>query len=95
MSKNKNIYTTSADWTIDSHISSLDKYKELYNDSIKDPDDFWSRIANRISWYKPWDKVRDFNFKEAKIKWFENGKLNVSYNCLDRHVESGKVTRQR
>ena len=90
MSKNKNIYTTSADWTIDSHISSLDKYKELYNDSIKDPDDFWSRIANRISWYKPWDKVRDFNFKEAKIKWFENGKLNVSYNCLDRHVESGQ-----
>ena len=90
MSKNKNIYMTSADWTIDSHISSLDKYKELYNDSIKDPDDFWSRIANRISWYKPWDKVRDFNFKEAKIKWFENGKLNVSYNCLDRHVESGQ-----
>ena len=90
MSKNKNIYTTSADWTIDSHISSLDKYKELYNDSIKDPDDFWSRIANRISWYKPWDKVRDFNFKEAKIRWFENGKLNVSYNCLDRHVESGQ-----
>ena len=81
---------TSADWTIDSHISSLDKYKELYNDSIKDPDDFWSRIANRISWYKLWDKVREFNFKEAKIKWFENGKLNVSYNCLDRHVESGQ-----
>ena len=90
MSKNKNIYTPSADWTIDSDIGSLDKYKELYNDSIKDPDDFWSRIAKRISWYKRWNKVRNFNFKEAKIKWFENGKLNVSYNCLDRHVESGQ-----
>jgi len=90
MSKNKNSYTPSADWMIDAHIGSLDKYKELYNESIKDPDDFWSKIAKRISWYKPWNKVRNSNFKEAKIKWFENGKLNVSYNCLDRHVESGE-----
>ena len=89
MSKNKNIYKPSADWTIDSHISSLEKYNELYNESIKDPVGFWSRVSKRISWYKPWDKVRDFDFEKAKIKWFENGKLNVSYNCLDRHVESG------
>ena len=89
MSKNKNIYKPSADWTIESHISSLEKYNELYNESIQDPVSFWSRIAKRISWYKPWDKVREFDFDKAKIKWFENGKLNVSYNCLDRHVESG------
>ena len=89
MSKYKNIYKPSADWTIDSHISSLEKYNELYNESIKDPVGFWSRVSKRISWYKPWDKVRDFDFEKAKIKWFENGKLNVSYNCLDRHVESG------
>ncbi|OUW78685.1 MAG: acetate--CoA ligase [bacterium TMED217] len=88
MSKNNN-YKLSADWSIDSHISSLDKYNELYNESIQDPVGFWSRIAKRISWYKPWNKVRDFDFEKAKIKWFENGKLNVSYNCLDRHVESG------
>ena len=53
MSKNNN-YKLSADWSIDSHISSLDKYNELYNESIQDPVGFWSRIAKRISWYKPW-----------------------------------------
>ena len=89
MSKDHKIYSPSADWTINAHINSLDKYKEMYNKSIEDPDAFWSDIAKRITWYKPWEKVRDFNFKNGEIKWFENGKLNVSYNCLDRHVESG------
>ena len=89
MSKDHKIYSPSADWTINAHINSLDKYKEMYNKSIEDPDAFWSDIAKRITWYKPWEKVRDFNFQNGEIKWFENGKLNVSYNCLDRHVESG------
>ena len=89
MSKDHKIYSPSADWTVNAHINSLDKYKEMYNKSIEDPDSFWSDIAKRITWYKPWEKVRDFNFQNGEIKWFENGKLNVSYNCLDRHVESG------
>ena len=89
MSKDHKIYSPSADWTINAHINSLNKYKEIYNKSIEEPDAFWSDIAKRITWYKPWEKVRDFNFKNGEIKWFENGKLNVSYNCLDRHVESG------
>jgi len=89
MSKDHKIYSPSADWTVNAHINSLDKYNELYNKSIEDPDSFWSDIAKRITWYKPWEKVRDFNFQNGEIKWFENGKLNVSYNCLDRHVESG------
>ena len=89
MSKDRKIYSPSADWTVNAHINSLDKYKEMYNKSIEDPDAFWSDIAKRITWYKPWEKVRDFNFQNGEIKWFENGKLNVSYNCLDRHVESG------
>ena len=89
MSKDHKIYSPSADWTANAHINSLDKYNELYNKSIEDPDSFWSDIAKRITWYKPWEKVRDFNFQNGEIKWFENGKLNVSYNCLDRHVESG------
>ena len=89
MSKDHKIYSPSADWTVNAHINSLDKYKEIYNKSIEDPDAFWSDIAKRITWYKPWEKVRDFNFQNGEIKWFENGKLNVSYNCLDRHVESG------
>ena len=89
MSKDRKIYSPSADWTVNAHINSLDKYNEMYNKSIEDPDSFWSDIAKRITWYKPWEKVRDFNFQNGEIKWFENGKLNVSYNCLDRHVESG------
>ena len=89
MPKEHKIYSPSADWTVNAHINSLDKYKEMYNKSIEDPDAFWSDIAKRITWYKPWEKVRDFNFQNGEIKWFENGKLNVSYNCLDRHVELG------
>ena len=89
MSKDHKIYSPSADWTVNAHINSIDKYNEMYNKSIEDPDSFWSDIAKRITWYKPWEKVRDFNFQNGEIKWFENGKLNVSYNCLDRHVESG------
>ena len=89
MSKDHKIYSPSAYWTVNAHINSLDKYNEMYNKSIEDPDSFWSDIAKRITWYKPWEKVRDFNFQNGEIKWFENGKLNVSYNCIDRHVESG------
>ena len=89
MSTSKNIYTPSADWVDSAHINSLDKYKEIYKSSIDDPDKYWANIAERITWYQPWETVRNFNFKEGKIKWYENGKLNVSYNCLDRHVESG------
>ena len=89
MSTSKNIFTPSADWVDSAHINSLDKYKELYKSSIDDPDKYWANIAERITWYKPWETVSNINFNEGKIKWFENGKLNVSYNCLDRHVESG------
>ncbi|MEC7856091.1 MAG: acetate--CoA ligase [Candidatus Neomarinimicrobiota bacterium] len=94
MSAPKNIYTPSADWVDSAHVSSLDKYRDIYNRSIENPDEFWASIAERVTWYKPWDKVRNFNFKEGKIKWYENGKLNVSYNCLDRHVDSGKGDRK-
>ena len=93
MPKQDNVYPPSADWVDIAHINSLEKYKHIYDSSVKDPDDFWAGIAKRITWYKPWEKVRDFNFKEAKIKWFESGRLNVSYNCLDRHVESGNGDR--
>jgi len=93
MPKQDNVYPPSADWVDIAHINSLEKYKHIYDSSVKDPDEFWAGIAKRITWYKRWEKVRDFNFKEAKIKWFESGRLNVSYNCLDRHVESGNGDR--
>ena len=70
-------------------IGSLDQYRDLYEKSMSDPDAFWSAVANRITWYKKWDTVREFDFVKGNIKWFDGAKLNVSYNCLDRHVEAG------
>ena len=71
------------------HINSYEQYEKMYNESIQDPEKFWSNIAKRISWYKKWGNVSDIDYKKASIKWFEGGKLNVSYNCLDRHIEKG------
>ena len=71
------------------HINSYEQYEKMYNESIQNPEKFWSNIAKRISWYKQWDNVSDVDYKKASIKWFEGGKLNVSYNCLDRHIEQG------
>ena len=72
-----------------SHISSLDQYKNLYEDSIKSPDNFWAKIAKRIDWFEPWDGVSNYNFNKGKINWFTGGKLNASYNCIDRHIDAG------
>ena len=71
------------------HIKTSDQYNDLYKQSIKSSDKFWDKRANRIDWYQKWDKISDIDFSKAKIKWFENGKLNASYNCLDRHIENG------
>ena len=88
MSKNK-VFKASGDWIKKSHVDSLEKYEKIYHDSVSDPDEFWGTIADRLKWYKKWDSVSDVDYKKADIKWFLNGKLNVSYNCLDRHVEEG------
>ena len=56
-----------------SHISSLDQYKNLYEDSIKSPDNFWGKRAKRIDWFDPWDRVSNYNFNKGKINWFTGG----------------------
>ena len=71
------------------HIKSLDHYRELYGKSVDDPEAFWAQTAERLHWYKKWENVFEYDFVNGKIKWFEGGKLNISYNCLDRHVEAG------
>jgi len=70
------------------YVKSLDEYKEIYRRSLDDPEGFWGELAGQLDWYKKWDKVMVEDFKEAKHEWFVGGKLNVSYNCLDRHLES-------
>ncbi|UXN06550.1 MULTISPECIES: acetate--CoA ligase [unclassified Bartonella] len=66
-----------------------DTYTKWYDESIKDPDTFWSRHGRRIDWYKPFTKVKNTSFKgRVSIKWYEDGVTNVSYNCIDRHLKS-------
>ena len=65
-----------------------EKYEEMYNESIQNPEKFWSQQAENIDWYKKWDNVMNYDFNTADIKWYEGGKLNVTYNCIDRHLES-------
>ena len=71
------------------HISSLEQYGELYKRSINDPTEFWEEIAQRLDWYKPWNKVREFDFVNGEIEWFPGGELNACYNCIDRHINEG------
>ena len=68
------------------HIKSLEDYQKAWKKGIESPEDFWSSVAENFHWYKKWDKVLDWNFKEPTIKWFEGGKLNITHNCLDRHL---------
>jgi acetyl-CoA synthetase len=72
-------------------VKTMDEYKEMYNHSIENPDEFWAHMADQFYWEKRWDKVRDYNFSISKgpihIEWFKGGKTNISYNCLDRHLK--------
>ena len=73
------------------HIKSLKQYKEIYKKSIKNPDAFWAKMAKEfLHWNKKWTKVSEWDFTKPSVKWFINGKLNVSYNCIDRHLNSYK-----
>ncbi|MBM4255383.1 MAG: acetate--CoA ligase [Deltaproteobacteria bacterium] len=65
-------------------------YVQLYQRSIQDPENFWAEQSEKfVTWFKKWDKILEWDFHKADVKWFIGGKLNVSYNCLDRHVEAG------
>ena len=68
-------------------IKSLDEYRQQYQQSIDDPAGFWAGIAEHFQWKQKWDNVLDWNFKEPKVEWFKGAKLNITENCLDRHLE--------
>lgn len=68
-------------------IKDFSQYQEIYKSSITDPESFWSQIANDFKWRKKWDKVLEWDFAKPDVKWFLNGKLNITENCLDRHLE--------
>ncbi|MEO7523026.1 MAG: AMP-binding protein, partial [Ferruginibacter sp.] len=73
-------------------IKSFEEYKQAYKKSVDDPEGFWASVAENFKWHRRWDKVLNWNFKEPKIEWFQGGRLNITENCLDRHLEkSGDV----
>lgn len=73
-------------------IKSLTDYQQNYKKSIEQPEKFWAEIAEHFVWKKKWDKVLNWNFKEPNISWFEGGELNITENCLDRHLEKNGDT---
>ena len=82
-------FEPSSNFSKKAHIKSIDEYNEKYKKSIEDPVKFWEDKASIIDWIKPWESVRHFDFINGDIKWYMGGKVNVSYNCLDRHIKDG------
>ncbi|MEO7768537.1 MAG: acetate--CoA ligase, partial [Ferruginibacter sp.] len=68
-------------------ITSLEQYHNDYKRSVEQPETFWAEIAENFYWRKKWDSVLEWNFKEPKIEWFKGAKLNITENCIDRHLE--------
>ena len=69
-------------------IKSFEQYKEDYKKSVEDPEGFWGNIAENFQWRKNWDKVLNWNFTEPKVEWFAGAKLNITENCIDRHLKT-------
>ncbi|MBN2841139.1 MAG: acetyl-coenzyme A synthetase, partial [Coriobacteriia bacterium] len=69
------------------HLQSMAEYTELYQRSIEDPEGFWADMAEQmLHWDKKWHTVLDYDFEKPYVKWFVGGKINVTYNCIDRHL---------
>lgn len=88
----KEIYPVPESFRKKAYIKSRDEYEKMWKESLQNPDAFWGKVADEyITWFKKWDKVMDCNYGTDPgslwVKWFTNAKVNVSYNCLDRHLE--------
>ena len=82
------LYPAPAAMTVSAHITG-ELYRDMYARSINEPDAFWEEQAGQfVSWFKKWDKVQEWDYKTVDIKWFPGAKLNVSFNCLDRHLDN-------
>jgi len=87
MSEEK-VYPVPTAFAASAHIDKA-TYERMYRQSVDDPETFWAEQADRfLSWYKPWNRVLDWDFSSGKIRWFEGAQLNVSYNCIDRHLDT-------
>ena len=84
----KRIFTPPKELSKKAYIKSMDEYKKIYKRSVDDPEGFWGEMAQQLDWYKKWNKVLVEDFAKAKHSWFVGGKINVSYNCVDRHCKT-------
>jgi acetyl-CoA synthetase len=80
------VFPPPAEFSAKAHIKSFEEYERIYEDAAKDPAAFWAKQAEDLHWFRKWDTTLEWN--EPFAKWFVGGKLNVSYNCLDRHLET-------
>ncbi|MEK7856644.1 MAG: AMP-binding protein, partial [Acidobacteriota bacterium] len=82
----KRLFPPPAEFAANAHIKSFDEYERLYAEAKADPQAFWAKQAEELSWFRKWDTVLEWN--EPFAKWFTGGKINISYNCLDRHLNT-------
>ena len=80
------VFPPSNEFSAHAYVKSFEEYEKLYNDAAADPEAFWAKQADELHWFKKWDKTLEWN--EPFAKWFVGGKINVAYNCLDRHLET-------
>ena len=69
-------------------INNLEEYRIEKENFDKNPEEFWAKKANSFTWHKKWEEIIDWDFHKAHVKWFDGGKLNITENCLDRHLAS-------
>jgi len=84
----KRIFDPPSEFSKKAYIKSFEEYKQIYEISISDPESFWAQQAQQLEWFKKWDKVHYWDAQKAICRWFEGGKLNATFNCLDRHLET-------
>jgi acetyl-CoA synthetase len=84
----KRVFNPSPEFSRKAYIKNLEEYRNIYESSVKDPASFWEELADQLSWYKKWKNVYSWDPDKVICKWFEGGKLNASYNCLDRHLST-------
>jgi len=88
MMEERRVFPPPKDVSEKAYIRSMEEYQKIYKESIENPEKFWGKLAEQLDWYKKWDKVLVEDFANAKHEWFVGGKLNVCYNCLDRHLKT-------
>ncbi len=84
------IYPPSSHFASRAHVGEFDAYHALHEESVSDAEEFWAKRGRELVWSKPFSKTLDWDFSKARVRWFEDGELNASVNCLDRHVDAGR-----